>query len=58
MVMEKFQIYSVMITANTFFNQNIQAVRFYSCSKHKSHQVFIIIPQADENCPFPPNSVF
>ena len=56
--MEKFQIYSVMITANTFFNQNIQAVRFYSCSKHKSHQVFIIIPQADENCPFPPNSVF
>ena len=31
MVAEKFQIYSVKITANTFLNQNIQAVHFYSC---------------------------
>ena len=31
---------------------------FTHALKHKSPQVFIIIPQADGNCPFLPNSVF
>ena len=35
MVAEKFQIYSVKITANTFASQKIEAVHFYSYSfKH------------------------
>ena len=31
MVAEKFQIYSIKITANTFVNQKIESFRFYSC---------------------------
>ena len=31
MVAEKFQIYSVKITANTFLSQKIGSVYFYSC---------------------------
>ena len=118
MVAEKFQIYSVTITANTFVevvyvttgnpafcltlylsgvhflrvtaswwrqwaknqiwtNQNsgnrwcqiargticvsqkIECVQFYSCLQAKlSPQVFIIIPQADRNCPFFSNNIF
>ena len=52
MVAEKFQIYSVKITANTFVNQKIESVHFYSCPQAK------LLPQADGNCAFLPNSVF
>ena len=52
MVAEKFQIYSVKTTANTFASQKIESVQFYSCLPSKTlPQVFIIIPQADGNCP-------
>ena len=58
-VAEKFRIYSVKITANTFVNQKIESVHFYSCPPSKTlSQVFIIIPQADRNCTFLPNTVF
>ena len=62
MVAEKFQIYSVKITANTFASQKIEAVHFYSCPPPPPSKtlplVFIIILQADGNCPFLPNSIF
>ena len=35
MVVEKFQIYSVKITANTFVGKNIESVHFYSCPQAK-----------------------
>ena len=35
MVAEKFQIYSVKTTANTFVSQKIESVRFYSCPQAK-----------------------
>ena len=48
MVAENFQIYSVKITANTF------VIHLFICTHAPSKtlpQVFIIISQADENCP-------
>ena len=35
MVAEKFQIYSVKITANTFVSQKIESVHFYLCLQAK-----------------------
>ena len=35
MVAEKFQIYSVKTTANTFVSQKIESVQFYSCPQAK-----------------------
>ena len=35
MIAEKFQIYGVKITANTFVNQKIESVQFYSCHQAK-----------------------
>ena len=59
MVAKKFQIYSVKTTANTFVSYKIESVQFYSCPPSKTlPQVFIIIPQADGNCAFLPNSIF
>ena len=57
MVAEKFQIYSVKITANTFVSQKIESV-FTHAHKKNLPRNFIIIFQADGNCPFLPNSVF
>ena len=52
MVAEKFQIYSIKITGNTLVSQKTESVQFYSCPPSKTlPQVFIIIPQADGNCP-------
>ena len=43
----------------TNVSQKIESLRFYSCPSSKTlPRVFIIIPQADGNCPFIPNSVF
>ena len=54
MVAEKFQIYSVKITANRLVSQKIESIQFYSCPPSKTlPQVIIIIPQADGNDPFP-----
>ena len=41
MVAEKFQIYSVKITANTFVNQKIESVHFYSCPQTKLSPRFL-----------------
>ena len=57
MAAEKFQIYSVKITANTFVSQKIESV-FTHAHKKNLPRNFIIIFQADGNCPFLPNSVF
>ena len=35
MVAEKFQIYSIKITANTFVSQKIESVYFYACPQAK-----------------------
>ena len=46
MVAEKFQIYSVIITANTFVNQKIESVHFYSCPQAKlSHRFLSLSPR-------------
>ena len=59
MVVEKFQIYSFKTTANTSVSLKIESVQFYRCPPTKAFpQVFIIIPQAEMNCPFLPNSIF
>ena len=41
MVAEKSQIYSVKITANTFLNQKIESVHFYSCPQAKHSPKFL-----------------
>ena len=41
MVVEKFQIYSVKITANTFVGKNIESVHFYSCPQAKLSPRFL-----------------
>ena len=41
MVSEKFQIYSVKITANTFVSQKIKSVHFYSCPQEKLTPKFL-----------------
>ena len=60
MVLEKFSIYGATITANTFVvSQQIESPYFDSCPPSKTlSRVFIIIPQADGNCPFIAKSVF
>ena len=56
MVAEKFQIYSVKITANTFESQKIESVHFYSCpsSKTFSHRY----PPGRQELPIPPEQRF
>ena len=59
MLAEKFQIYSVKITENTFVSQKNWICSFLLMRPGKNlSQVFIIISKADGNCPFLPNSVF
>ena len=41
MIAEKFEIYSVKITANTFVNQKIESVQFYSCPQAKLSPRFL-----------------
>ena len=41
MVAEKFQIYSVKITANTFVSQKIESLQFYSCLQEKLSPRFL-----------------
>ena len=43
MVAEKFQIYSVKTTANTFVSQKIEAVQFYSCPQTKLSPMFLLL---------------
>ena len=40
MVAEKFQIYSVKTTANTFVSQKIESAQFYSCPQTKLSSMF------------------
>ena len=42
--MEKFQIYGVKITANTFVSQKIESVHFYSCPQTKLSPGFYHYP--------------
>ena len=59
MVAEKFQIYNVKINANTFVSQKKWICSFLLMPSSKTlSQIVIIIPQADGNCPYLPNSVF
>ena len=41
MVEEKFQIYNVKTTANTFVSQKIESVQFYSCPQAKLSPRFL-----------------
>ena len=41
MVAEKFQIYIVKTTANTFVSQKIESVQFYSCPQAKLSSMFL-----------------
>ena len=44
MVAERFQIYSVKTTVNTFVSQKIESVQFYSCPKQNSPPGFYRYP--------------
>ena len=52
MVAEKFQIYSVKITGNTLVSQKLNLFNCTHASKQNHLQLFIIILQANGNCPF------
>ena len=41
MILEKFQIYSVKITANIFVSKKIESVHFYSCHQAKLSPRFL-----------------
>ena len=41
MVAEKFQIYSVKTTANTFVSQKVESVQSYSCTQAKLYPRFL-----------------
>ena len=58
MVVEKFQSYSVKIIAIHLWVKKLNLFIFNHDPKQNSPQVFIIILQADGNCPFLPNNVF
>ena len=58
MVAEKFQIYSVKTTANTFVSPKIESSILLMPPSKTLPQVFIIIPQADGNCTFLPDNIF
>ena len=52
---KSFKFKVLRILANTFVGQKIKSVYFYSCLQAK---LFIITPQAEQNYPFFPNSIF
>ena len=58
MVAEKFQIYSVKTTANTFVSQKIESVQFYSCPKQNSPPGFYQYPPGRRELPIPPEQHF
>ena len=58
MVAEKFQIYSVMTTANTFVSQKIESVQFYSCSQAKLSPRFHHYPPGRQELCIPPEQHF
>ena len=58
MVAEKFQIYSVKTTANTFVSQKIESAQFYSCPKQNSPPGFYHYPPGRRELPIPPEQHF
>ena len=58
MVAEKFQIYSVKITVNTFVSQTIEFVQFYSCLQAKLSPRFYHYPSDRRELPIPPEQHF
>ena len=54
--MEKFQIYSVKITANTFVSQKIESFHFYSCPQTKLSPGFYHYPPGRQDCFLLPNT--
>ena len=52
MIAEKFQIYSVKTTVNTFVSQKIESVQFYSCPLAKLSSRFLSLS------PIPPEQHF
>ena len=58
MVVEKFQIYSVNITANTFVSQKIESVHFYSSPKQNSPPGFYHYPPGRQELSIPPEQCF
>ena len=58
MITEKFQIHSVKITGKYICESKNWICSFLLMPPRKTlPRIFIIIPQADRNCPFLPNSV-
>ena len=51
MVAEKFQIYSVKITANTFASLKIESVQFYSCVQAKLSPRFLSLSPKQTGIP-------
>ena len=58
MVVEKFQIYSVKITENTFVTQKTESVQFQSCLQAKLSPRFLSLSPGRQELPIPPEQHF
>ena len=58
MIAEKFQIYSVKTTVNTFVSQKIESVQFYSCPRAKISPGFYHCPPGLQELPILPEQHF
>ena len=58
MVAEKFQIYGVKVTGNTFVSQKIESVHFYSCPQQNSPPGFYHYTPGRRELPNPPEQHF
>ena len=58
MVAEKFQIYGVKVTGNTFVSQKIESVHFYSCPQQNLPPGFYHYTPGRRELPNPPEQHF
>ena len=58
MIAEKFQIYSVKTTVNTFVSQKIESVQFYSCPLAKLSPRLLSLSPGRQELPIYPKQHF
>ena len=58
MIVEKFHIYSVKTTVNTYVSQKIESVQFYSCPRAKLPRKFLSLIPGRQELPIPPKQHF
>ena len=58
MVVKRFQVYSVKITANTFVSQKNESVHFYSCPQEKLSSRFLLLSSMLTGIVNPPTPIY